>query len=268
MVDALGAGGGGGGRGPALLLRGRDRRPVPAHGGDAGRPGGGSRWGSAAAMTRPTSWRPPSSVDRAGGHGPPRVPGRHPGADRRREGRDRQAGGAAGRRPPGARGRRRDRRRGAARRRAPAGRRPRLGGGVGPRPAAADLAGTGLRPPRPGAARRAPGRQRGPRLRRRPGAGRRADHRRRPGRRRGRRVLARADATAGGRSARRHGRRARDADLWLDGGHNPHAAAAVADFARSLQARDGRPRDADRGAARDQGREGGCSRRCVARRTR
>ena len=34
---------------------------------------------------------------------------------------------------------------------------------------------------------------------------------------------------------------ARDADLWLDGGHNPHAAAAVADFARSLQARDGRP---------------------------
>jgi dihydrofolate synthase/folylpolyglutamate synthase len=31
------------------------------------------------------------------------------------------------------------------------------------------------------------------------------------------------------------------ADLWLDGAHNPHAAAALADFARSLKARDGRP---------------------------
>ena len=31
------------------------------------------------------------------------------------------------------------------------------------------------------------------------------------------------------------------ADLWLDGGHNPHAARALADFARSLTARDGRP---------------------------
>jgi dihydrofolate synthase/folylpolyglutamate synthase len=35
--------------------------------------------------------------------------------------------------------------------------------------------------------------------------------------------------------------RAAGADLWLDGGHNPHAARALADFARSLHARDGRP---------------------------
>ena len=35
--------------------------------------------------------------------------------------------------------------------------------------------------------------------------------------------------------------RARGADLWLDGGHNPHAARALAAAARSLQARDGRP---------------------------
>ena len=34
---------------------------------------------------------------------------------------------------------------------------------------------------------------------------------------------------------------ARGADLWLDGGHNPHAARALAQFARSLRARDGRP---------------------------
>ncbi|OYX35589.1 MAG: bifunctional folylpolyglutamate synthase/dihydrofolate synthase [Caulobacterales bacterium 32-69-10] len=31
------------------------------------------------------------------------------------------------------------------------------------------------------------------------------------------------------------------ADLWLDGAHNPHGAAALADFARALTARDGRP---------------------------
>ena len=31
------------------------------------------------------------------------------------------------------------------------------------------------------------------------------------------------------------------ADLWLDGAHNPHAAIALADFARNLTARDGRP---------------------------
>jgi dihydrofolate synthase/folylpolyglutamate synthase len=31
------------------------------------------------------------------------------------------------------------------------------------------------------------------------------------------------------------------ADLWLDGAHNPHAAVALADFARGLAARDGRP---------------------------
>ena len=31
------------------------------------------------------------------------------------------------------------------------------------------------------------------------------------------------------------------ADLWLDGGHNPHAARALAEFARGLRARDGRP---------------------------
>jgi dihydrofolate synthase / folylpolyglutamate synthase len=35
--------------------------------------------------------------------------------------------------------------------------------------------------------------------------------------------------------------RARGADLWLDGGHNPHAARALADAARALRARDGRP---------------------------
>jgi len=31
------------------------------------------------------------------------------------------------------------------------------------------------------------------------------------------------------------------ADLWLDGGHNPHAARALADVARAMRARDGRP---------------------------
>ncbi|MDP9103195.1 MAG: bifunctional folylpolyglutamate synthase/dihydrofolate synthase, partial [Pseudomonadota bacterium] len=31
------------------------------------------------------------------------------------------------------------------------------------------------------------------------------------------------------------------ADLWLDGGHNPHAARALAEVARSMCARDGRP---------------------------
>jgi dihydrofolate synthase/folylpolyglutamate synthase len=31
------------------------------------------------------------------------------------------------------------------------------------------------------------------------------------------------------------------ADLWLDGGHNPHAARALADVAEGLTARDGRP---------------------------
>ncbi len=31
------------------------------------------------------------------------------------------------------------------------------------------------------------------------------------------------------------------ADLWLDGGHNPHAARALAEVARSMRARDGRP---------------------------
>jgi dihydrofolate synthase/folylpolyglutamate synthase len=35
--------------------------------------------------------------------------------------------------------------------------------------------------------------------------------------------------------------RARGADLWLDGAHNPHAGAALADAARRLSARDGRP---------------------------
>ena len=35
--------------------------------------------------------------------------------------------------------------------------------------------------------------------------------------------------------------RTRGADLWLDGGHNPHAARALAEAARSLQGRDGRP---------------------------
>ena len=34
---------------------------------------------------------------------------------------------------------------------------------------------------------------------------------------------------------------ARGADLWLDGGHNPHAARALAEAVRTLQARDGRP---------------------------
>jgi dihydrofolate synthase / folylpolyglutamate synthase len=35
--------------------------------------------------------------------------------------------------------------------------------------------------------------------------------------------------------------RARGSDLWLDGGHNPHAAEAQADALARLQARDGRP---------------------------
>jgi dihydrofolate synthase/folylpolyglutamate synthase len=34
---------------------------------------------------------------------------------------------------------------------------------------------------------------------------------------------------------------AHGADLWLDGGHNPHAARALAEAARTLRARDGRP---------------------------
>ena len=34
---------------------------------------------------------------------------------------------------------------------------------------------------------------------------------------------------------------ARGADLWLDGGHNPHAARALADVAQGMRARDGRP---------------------------
>ncbi len=35
--------------------------------------------------------------------------------------------------------------------------------------------------------------------------------------------------------------RARGSDLWLDGAHNPHGAAALARFAADLSARDGRP---------------------------
>jgi len=35
--------------------------------------------------------------------------------------------------------------------------------------------------------------------------------------------------------------RARGADLWLDGAHNPHAGAALADACAQLSARDGRP---------------------------
>lgn len=34
---------------------------------------------------------------------------------------------------------------------------------------------------------------------------------------------------------------ARGSDLWLDGGHNPHAARALVENARALQRRDGRP---------------------------
>ena len=34
---------------------------------------------------------------------------------------------------------------------------------------------------------------------------------------------------------------ARGTDLWLDGGHNPHAARAIAQALAALQARDGRP---------------------------
>ncbi len=34
---------------------------------------------------------------------------------------------------------------------------------------------------------------------------------------------------------------AHGADLWLDGGHNPHAARALADVAQGMRARDGRP---------------------------
>jgi dihydrofolate synthase/folylpolyglutamate synthase len=35
--------------------------------------------------------------------------------------------------------------------------------------------------------------------------------------------------------------RPRGADLWLDGAHNPHAGAALADACAQLSARDGRP---------------------------
>jgi dihydrofolate synthase/folylpolyglutamate synthase len=35
--------------------------------------------------------------------------------------------------------------------------------------------------------------------------------------------------------------RARGADLWLDGGHNPHAARALAEAVAEMAARDGRP---------------------------
>jgi dihydrofolate synthase/folylpolyglutamate synthase len=35
--------------------------------------------------------------------------------------------------------------------------------------------------------------------------------------------------------------KAKGADLWLDGGHNPHAARALADVAQGMRARDGRP---------------------------
>ena len=35
--------------------------------------------------------------------------------------------------------------------------------------------------------------------------------------------------------------KAAGADLWLDGAHNPHAAVGLADFAKGLTARDGRP---------------------------
>jgi dihydrofolate synthase/folylpolyglutamate synthase len=35
--------------------------------------------------------------------------------------------------------------------------------------------------------------------------------------------------------------KARGADLWLDGAHNPHAGAALADAVTRLAARDGRP---------------------------
>lgn len=35
--------------------------------------------------------------------------------------------------------------------------------------------------------------------------------------------------------------RARGSDLWLDGGHNPHAARALAGAVEAMQARDGRP---------------------------
>ena len=44
--------------------------------------------------------------------------------------------------------------------------------------------------------------------------------------------------TAGPLAARAQ---AAGADLWLDGGHNPHAARALADFAQGLTTRDGRP---------------------------
>ena len=47
---------------------------------------------------------------------------------------------------------------------------------------------------------------------------------------------------------------ARGADLWLDGGHNPHAARALAEAADGLAARDGRPPDPDRRPSKAQGR--------------
>jgi dihydrofolate synthase/folylpolyglutamate synthase len=43
------------------------------------------------------------------------------------------------------------------------------------------------------------------------------------------------------RGALAEGAAARGADLWLDGGHNPHGARAAARALQALQARDGRP---------------------------
>ena len=133
------------------------------------------------------------------------------------------------------------RRRGGARRRAPAGRRPRLGRAGGGGPAAADVARPRARPSAPALPGGAPQLANAglacaavlalddPRI---------GD-------------AALAAGVAGARWPARMQRldagplaamaAARGADLGLDGGHNPHAAAAVADFARSLHAGDGRP---------------------------
>ena len=53
--------------------------------------------------------------------------------------------------------------------------------------------------------------------------------------------------------------RARGADLWLDGAHNPHGAAALARFAQDLRARDGRPVSLVLGLLANKDAEGVCA---------
>ena len=81
-----------------------------------------------------------------------------------------------------------------------------------------------------------PVRQRRPGRRGHPGAGRSAHRRGGHGPGRGQRGLAGAVPAPDPGAAGRPGR-ARGADLWLDGGHNPHAGRALAEAVRRLAAR-------------------------------